>query len=272
MKYSVSNVLDECIVSASDFVIGFEPKQVQTHIVGIPWRINDLDQVEGGAWIEFTSSTQKVAQIFAIQRPRSRNIDDAKAIGRLRSTDLIRYRAWSDEQKTQLVYDSGSITLNMVDGTGFHGHLLSDPITFRVLRIDITATSKTGALDNYFEIGRIWGGVFESLKVGFSSPYAIGWDSLSSFQRPATGASYFPRHAAPYRRASMNFSSVLSDERNQIIRLMNNISSLHQFLIAPLDGEPEQNWLFCAVDSPALAMEQVTRGFSRLTLNLQEAI
>jgi hypothetical protein len=179
--FSYENHVDRAaaVLSSSGHLGGLAPSNMAHAIVGKRCRISSLTgygQVDFGADVD--------VGVLCLRFPRD-------TMGALAGTVRHRLDADGGTPGTGAADDSTAISINAVEGYGYHLYKLSAAVAARYWRFTFNASGVT-----YIDVGRAWAGeVFQPVR-NFSYGIEDIWGDLSAVgQSPRSGAEYVDARA-----------------------------------------------------------------------------
>lgn len=199
------------------------------------------------------------------------------------ATDLVRHRLSNDPNlivdpdSVTPDYDSGWIASNIVNGYGYHDHIV--PLTAaqakqtaRYYVFSFNAVSRATAPDNYVWWGT--GGLFDmwEFDIGFRAPFDYGWNDAATATRSPDGSTETVNDRSKrWREISMLFAGVRKLERPDLLDFLEKTGTGGRFyMVADASVADPRGCMFARNRTPRLT--QMDRAFSRFELSLIESL
>lgn len=193
------------------------------------------------------------------------------------STDLVRHKLSTSSAHAGDVYDSGWIASGVVDGVGYHDHIVPRDANnakrvAQFASFSFDAVSRATAPNNYVDWGRAWYADTFEFEIGFAAPFTYGWRDRATTTRSLDGSSeYVNDRTRGWRQINMLFRGVRMGERTPLLKFLERTRSGKRFyLVADMAVADPLGCLVARNLTPDL--DQTDRAFNRFELSLIESL
>ncbi len=217
-----------------------------------------------------------IDRIAAIRHRRNSILEDRDSPV-FASTDLVRHRLSTTDAHDGDVYDSGWIASGMVNGYGYHDHIVPKTgggakRSARYTSFAFDAQSRDTAPDNYVWWGRLGYYDMWEFDIGFAAPFDYGWrDKATATRTMDGGGEYVNDRTKGWRELNMLFRGVKALERSDLLDFLEKTRSGGRFyLVADAASASPRDCIIARNLTPTLT--QTDRAFSRFELSLIESL
>lgn len=216
-----------------------------------------------------------IDRIAAVRHRRNSTLEDRDGPV-FASSDPVRHRLSTTDAHDGDVYDSGWIASAIVNGYGYHDHIV--PLmngakrTARYASFAFDAQSRAIAPDDYVWWGRL--GYFDMWRfdIGFAAPFSYGWRDSGTATRTLDGGGEIVNDTMRgWREISMIFKGVKALERPDLLQFLEKTRASGRFyLVADADVADPMGCVIARNLTPDI--DQVSRAFNRFQLSLIESL
>ena len=214
---------------------------------------------------------------ISLVRPRRNSLKEDAEGAVFGENDLLRHRLSSTDAHDGDVYDSGWIASGMVNGYGYHDHIVPRSAanavrTASYAALDFDAVSRAAAPDNFVDFGRLDYWNLWRFSIGFRAPFTYGWRDRSTATPTLDGGGEIVNdRTRGWREIGMLFSGVRKTERAALLRFLEKTRSAGRFyLVADANVADPYGCVIARNLTPDL--DQTSRAFSRFELSLRESL
>lgn len=271
---SYKNALDLGIVTADRAVGTLPATQIKTPQVARRYRVADLSagDTRSRVEIDLTANPGGSAEIDTIVwvRPRLRAIEEDRTPPSFSATDLVKHQLSDVADFATTLYDSGDVAAGVVNGYGYHVHLLATPVDCKYAAFEFDALSRDTYPENYVDWGVAWYGKRYEFPIGFAAPQGYSWRENAARVRSADGGSHYLRRKKPYRALDLIYRAIKNAEYDSIMDLIETTSDGGRFVIGLDKTDPARSTIIGVNSSPGL--DRTSRAFSRIALAIEESL
>lgn len=222
------------------------------------------------------NGAKTIDRICAVRHRRNSVLEDREGPV-FAATDLVRHRLSMDEAGAGDVYDSGWIPCGIVNGYGYHDHIVPKTgagakRTARFASFAFDAQSRTAAPNNYVWWGRLGYYDMWEFDIGFRAPFDYGWSDAATATRSPDGATEIVNDRSKrWREISMLFAGVKALERPALLDFLEKTGTGGRFyVVGDAAAADPRGCVIARNRTPRLS--QIDRAFSRFELSLIESL
>lgn len=268
------NALDLALVTADREVGTLPASRVKTPQVARRYRAADLSNGDTRSRVEidFTANPGGSVSIDTIVwvRPRQRAFEEERSSPSFATSDLVKHQLANVADFSATVYDSGDIASGIVNGYGYHVHLLDAPVACAYAAFEFDALSRDTPPDNFVDWGVAFYGRRYEFPIGFAAPQGYSWREGAARQRSADGGSHYIRRKKSYRVFDAIYRAIKNPEYDSALDLVETTADGGRFVFGLNKTDPARSTIIGVNASPGI--DRTSRAFSRLALSIEESL
>ena len=193
------------------------------------------------------------------------------------ASDPVRHKLSTTDAHDGDVYDSGWVQSGIVNGVGYHDHIVprdgnNAKRVAGFASFSFDAQSRAVAPENYVDWGRAWYGDMWEFDIGFAAPFDYGWRDRATSTRSLDGASeYVNDRTRGWRELNVVLKGVKMAERTPLLDFLEKTRTGARFyFVADAALADPLGCMIARNRTPTIS--QTDRAFNRFELSLIESL